>query len=210
MVSDQAAGIAATAYADQDAGLLEGRRLAGLLMAARIEALASLAWAVWGFSTLPPPGLALVVIAALVAGGLFASAGRMRRRVDFFGTLMSERAQTGYARAVAFELAAIVVGVGVLAAVSQSKYLAAWIAFVVGVHFVGTARALDQRRHLHIAAAVMGAGIAGAIAGLAGADRRTVTAAAALATAAVLLAASIHAVVTAGRLLGRDNGAGAG
>ena len=118
---------------------------------ALVLGVAASAWFGWAQEG-PPSGWEPFLIAGSVVAVLIAAVGGIRtwrhRRGE---SVMSEpRARRTYNLTVAVEGAAIVAGVVVLGLVDASSYLAAWILFVVGVHFVPLGR-LFRLRGLQVA-----------------------------------------------------------
>lgn len=149
-----------------DPGALTGAMIAGGL---------GIAWALWGAS-----GLAAAVrIGAIVIGGLILldsavlqRASRRARRAErdaapggASGSMFSSPA---YRRVVAVEVIALVSGGALLGSTGHSEYTIAWFAAVVGVHFV-VFGLLFWAGFYWLGAAMVAAGIAGAVAGFAGA-----------------------------------------
>jgi hypothetical protein len=85
------------------------------------------------------------------------------------------------------ELAAIIAGTFVLARLGWSPFIPPWVAFVVGMHFLGFGRFFWGGFYL-LGGALVGAGVVGTIVGLAGAGRDGV-----VVTTGVLAAASLFA-----------------
>ncbi|MDX6554098.1 MAG: hypothetical protein QOD86_293 [Miltoncostaeaceae bacterium] len=88
---------------------------------------------------------------------------------------------------VAIEAIALIVGVAVLGATGHREYLSAWFATVVGLHFVAFGRLFWAGFHW-LAAALIVAGIAGTIVGIAGGGVGGINAVSGLLTAASLFA----------------------
>lgn len=103
----------------------------------------------------------------------------------------------GYRAWVAAELIALVVGNVVLGATGHGAYVAAWTAFVVGVHFIGFGR-LFAPVFSWVGVAFIAAAIAGATVGAGGGTRQAVEASTGLIAAASLFAAGVWGLLAAG------------
>lgn len=161
-------------------------------------------WALWGASGVPrsaagPIRIAGVAIgSAIVAwavhvgrsGGPASAPDPTARRPQRTRSVFTSR---GYLVVVGLEFVAILVGARVLAATEHGDYISAWIATVVGVHFLAFGRMLF-RGFYWLGSALIGAGAAGALAGFAGGGRSGITATCGLLAAASLFAGAGWAV----------------
>jgi len=102
-----------------------------------------------------------------------------------------------YRRVVLLEIIGLFGGAGVLGVVGHPEYMAAWFATVVGAHFLAFGRLFDSRFYW-LGAAVVAAGIAGAVVGLAGGGPHGIEAVAALPTAATLFVAGGFTIAQTG------------
>jgi uncharacterized Tic20 family protein len=108
---------------------------------ALVLGVAASAWFGWAQES-PPSGWGWFLVAGSVGAALVAVVGgittwRHRRGPSVMSDATARRT---YNLTVAVEVVAILAGVVVLALAGASSYLAAWILFVVGVHFVPLAR----------------------------------------------------------------------
>ncbi|WP_433503552.1 hypothetical protein ACQP04_28145 [Pseudonocardia halophobica] len=118
----------------------------------------------------PGPRLALRVV--VVAVVLVVGTVRQLRRAGADGAAATGRGgfDRRYAAVVAAEVVALAAGLAVIDAVLQvPRFAVAWVAFVVGVHFFALARVWHLRLFTGLGAVVTALGVAGAVAGFAGA-----------------------------------------
>ena len=160
----------------------------GVLTACIIAAAFGIAWALWGASGLPAAVQGAVRAAGIAAGVIIiARAVRLRRTAPAPAISMFRSRQ--YRLVVAAEVVAIVAGLAGLAVAGASEYIAAWVAIVVGVHFLAFGR-LISAFYYPLGALVTIGGIAGIAVGVAGGSAGAVEATAGLTAAASLLSAS--------------------
>jgi small-conductance mechanosensitive channel len=166
----------------------------GALTGAIVSAAFAIAWAMWGASGLPDGAAIATRIAAALAGAvLIGAAAVLRRRVPDMVETESMFASSAYRWIVGVEVVALFGGGAVLNATGRSSYTIAWFALVVGVHFLGFGRAFWSGFHA-IGAVLVGAGLAGAVVGLAGGSAAHVRAVTGLIAALDLLLASAWTV----------------
>ena len=140
----------------------------GVLTASIITAAFGIAWALWGASGLPAAAQGPVAAAGIVAGVIIiARAVRLRRTAPAPATSMFRSRQ--YRLVVAAEVVAIAAGLAALAVASE--YIVAWVAIVVGVHFLAFGRFISAF-YYPLGALVTAGGIAGIAVGVAGGKRR--------------------------------------
>lgn len=171
----------------------------GDLTGAMIAGGFGIAWALWGASGLSSGSAAVVRVAAIVIGVLVLvgsallrravrRAGRVRRAAEEVGGSGSFFASRGYRLGVAVEVIALVAGAAVLGATGHSEYTIAWFAGIVGAHFLVFGR-LFWTGFYWLGAALLAAGIAGALVGFAGGGPGAIRAVSGLISAASLFVA---------------------
>ena len=160
-------------------------------------------WAFWAASGLSGGAATAVRIAGVVIGVIIVAAALFRRTTagpnesaPSSGSESMFRSR-GYRAWVAAELIALVVGNVVLGATGHGAYVAAWTAFVVGVHFIGFGR-LFAPVFSWVGVAFIAAAIAGATVGAGGGTRQAVEASTGLIAAASLFAAGVWGLLAAG------------
>jgi hypothetical protein len=119
----------------------------GELIGAAVLAFAGIAWFGWAQDD-PPSSWVPYLAAGSVMSALLLVALvilLVRRRGTTGSPMADPRVRRGYWLTVAFEVALIVGGNLLLAAVGHPDYDAAWTLFVVGVHFVPLARIFHAR-----------------------------------------------------------------
>jgi hypothetical protein len=164
----------------------------GALSGAMISGVFGLAWTEWGASGLSGSVAAVIRVAGIVVGASIvlwcatlwrtASGGGPEGSGMIFGS-------RGYRLVVILEVAAIIGGNALLGAAGHRDYFIALVAAVVGIHFLAFGR-LFWSGFYWLGAALITAGIAGALVGLAGAGSRGVEATSGLTAAASLFSAS--------------------
>jgi len=160
----------------------------GVLTGCIIAAAFGTAWAGWGATGLPAAARGAVQAAGSVAGVIIIGrAVRLRRTAPEPATSMFRSRQ--FWLVVAAEAAAIAAGLIVLAVAGVREYAAAWVAVVVGVHFLAFGRFISAF-YYPLGALVTAGGIAGIVVGVAGGSAGAVEATAGLTAAACLLSAS--------------------
>ena len=165
----------------------------GVLTGCIIAAAFGVAWALFGASGLPAAAQGAVRAAGIVAGVIIIGrAIRLRRIAPEPATSMFRSRQ--YRLVVAAEAAAIAAGLAGLAVAGASEYIAAWVAIVVGVHFLAFGRFISAF-YYPLGAIVTAGGIAGIAVGVAGGSAGAVEATASLTAAASLLSASAARVL---------------
>lgn len=120
----------------------------GEVIGAAVLAAAGIAWFGWAQEAPPPSWVRFLVAGSVVCGLLLVAlvVVLVRRRTTTGSSPMADpRVRRSYWVTVAVEVALIVGGNLVLAAVGHPAYDAAWTLFVVGVHFVPLARVFDTR-----------------------------------------------------------------
>ena len=153
-----------------------------------IAAIFGIGWAQWGASGLTGAAAGVVrAVTAVLGAIILIRAFRLRRTAP--GGSVSMFASRGYRIVVALEVVAIIAGAIVLNATGHPGYVAAWIAAVVGVHFLGFGSLFARFYYVVGALIVLGA-LAALVVGLAGSGRRAIEATAGLVTAAALLSAA--------------------
>ena len=160
----------------------------GMLTACIIMAAFGTAWALWGAAGLPAAAQGAVVAAGIVAGVItIGRAVRLRRTAPEPAASMFRSRQ--YRLVVAAEAGAIAAGLAGLTVAGASEYIAAWVAIVVGMHFLAFGRFISAF-YYPVGAIVTVGGIAGIAVGVAGASAGAIEATAGLTAAACLLSAS--------------------
>jgi hypothetical protein len=163
-----------------------------------------IAWALWGASGLSDGAAAAVRAVGLLIGVLILAesvrlqraarrAERARSGAAGSDSLFSSR---GYRLVVAGELIALFGGGALLGTTGHSEYTVAWFAAVVGAHFIVFGR-LFWVGFYWLGAAMVAAGVAGAVVGLAGGGAGAIRAVSALIAAASLFAAGGWTVLAA-------------
>jgi hypothetical protein len=106
-------------------------------MTALILGVAAAAWFSWG-NARPPASLsvALAIGSALGLGVAAAGGWQVRRLRSGPSAMDASAVRSRWRRVVGVELAAIAVGVVVLAGTGEQAYVPAWILLVVGGHFI--------------------------------------------------------------------------
>ena len=182
-------------------GVFDPAALTGAMVAGGF----GIAWTLWGASGLAGgPAVAVrgggIVIGAVVLVGSVLlqrrarCATRVGRRAGTGGWSGSTFSTRGYRLVVALEVIALVLGGALLGATGHSEYTIAWFAGVVGVHFLAFGR-LFWTGFFWLGAALLAAGAAGAIVGLAGGGSDAIRAVSGLIAAASLFAAGGWTVV---------------
>jgi hypothetical protein len=158
-----------------------------------------IAWTLWGASGLAGAAAVAVRVAGIAIGALIlVGSDLLQRRArratpvggptgpgDRSGSMFSSR---GYRLCVVLEVIALFAGGALLGATGHSEYTIAWFAAVVGVHFVAFGRLFWTGFYL-LGVALLAAGVAGTIVGLAGAGSDAISAVSGLIAAASLFAA---------------------
>jgi low temperature requirement protein LtrA len=143
----------------------------GVLAGSAIGAVAGIAWSLWAASGLSHLSAitAVIVGAAGVAVGLLilVPTGLARRAAPAAQRSPSMFSSRRYLLVVFGELAAIIVGTVVLNSTGYSPYIPPWVAFVVGVHFLGFGRFFWRGFYL-LGGALIAAGVIGVIVGVVG------------------------------------------
>jgi hypothetical protein len=160
----------------------------GVLTGAIIAAAFGIAWALWGASGLPAAAQGAVRAVGIVAGVIIIGrAVRLRRTAPAPATSIFQSRQ--YRLVVAAEAATIAAGLAGLAVAGSSEYIAAWVAIVVGLHFLAFGRFISAF-YYPLGAIVTAGGFAAIAVGAAGGSAGAVEATAGLTAAASLLTAS--------------------
>lgn len=168
-----------------DRGALAGSAIAGIFGAG---------WALWGASGLTGAAAYAVGLAGVVLGlGVVVRAMMLNRAPRPHSSAPSPGSMFSsgrYLLVVVLEFLAIAGGNGVLRASGRGVYVIAWIAAVVGAHFLVLGR-IFYAGFLWLGAALIAAGGAGAVAGLAGGGGDAVTA-----TCGLICASSMFGAAT--------------
>ncbi len=160
----------------------------GALTACVIAAAFGIAWTLWGASGLPAVAQGAVRGTGIVVGVLIIIRSVRLRRAAPLARESLVRSPS-YRGVVAAEAIAIVGGDAALAASGHLEYVAAWVAGVVGIHFLAFGR-LISTFYYPVGIAVTIAGIAGAAVGASGGGRGGIEATSGLIAAITLLAGS--------------------
>lgn len=139
----------------------------GALIATIIEGGFGIGWIEWGTANLTSTAwIAVRVVGAVIGLVIIARAVRLRR-AGTGSAQPSMFASRGYRLVVAAEVVALVAGSIALIATDHAEFQIAWVAFVVGVHFVGFGK-LFAARYYALGGALIVAALAGLVLGLAG------------------------------------------
>jgi len=145
-----------------------GARRVDLAITAVVLSVAAMAWFGWGQAE-PPSGWSPVLAAGSVvsiAVALLSGVTSWRRRGDA-GSMENPAVRRAYQWIVGTEIAACLLGVAVLGAAGESRFLPAWILLVVGLHFLPLARVFRIAELYPAGVAVSLIALAAAIAGAA-------------------------------------------
>ena len=170
----------------------------GALLGALVMAGFGIGWTAWGAGVLGRGAATALQIAGLGVGLLLIIAAVRRLRQSPPGSGISMVGTRSYWTLVAAEAVAIAAGLAILGAMGASRYSAAWVATVVGVHFLAFGR-LFWRGFLLVGASLLAGSALALGLGLAGAGDSVVVAVAALAAAAVLFVTAAFGIEAAGR-----------
>jgi hypothetical protein len=171
-------------------GALEREALIGVAIAGGF----GIGWALWAASGLTGSTALIVRIVGVTLGAIIVVGAMVNRGSDApydsasnggAGSMFRSR---GYLLWVVAELMALVAGNVVLGSTGQSNYVAAWTAFVVGVHFLGFGR-LFVAMFYWVGGAFVLAAIVGAATGAASGSRHAAEASTGLIAAVTLFAA---------------------
>ncbi len=114
----------------------------GALTGAIISGIFGIGWAEWGASGLSGnPSKAVRIVGIVFGVIIIARSARLRRSAPSRSESMF--ASRGYRLVVVGEVVAIAVGAAILSATGHSGYVCAWVAAVVGVHFLAFAHLFD-------------------------------------------------------------------
>jgi hypothetical protein len=161
-----------------------------------ISGMFGLAWTEWGASGISGAVSWAIRVAGIVVGlVIFFWSARLRRSVreNGSGSMISS---PSYRRVVVLQVVALSGGAALLGATGRQAYVIAWFATVVGGHFLAFGR-LFFAGFYWLGAALIAAGIAGAIVGLAGGGLGGIEATSGLIAAASLFAAGGSTVARA-------------
>jgi hypothetical protein len=139
----------------------------GALTGAMISGVFGLAWTEWGASGISGALSTAVRVVGIVVGLVIVFwSARLRRssRENGSGSMFSS---PSYRRIVVPEVVALFGGAALLRATGHYEYVIAWFASVVGVHFLAFGR-LFFAGFYWLGTALIAAGIAGTVVGLAG------------------------------------------
>lgn len=114
----------------------------GVLTGAVISGIFGIGWAEWGASGLSGNPSKAVRIVGIVIGAIIVARSAQRRR-SAPSRSESMFAARGYRLVVVGEVVAIAVGAAILSATGHSGYVCAWVAAVVGVHFLAFGHLFD-------------------------------------------------------------------
>lgn len=151
-------------------------------------------WSLWAASGLSGGEAAAVRIAGVIIGAAVIAGALVRTRdagparpapSTGAGSMFGSR---GYLAWVAAELIALVAGNAILGATGHGAYVAAWTAFIVGVHFIGFGQ-LFAAMFYWLGAAFLAAAVVGAAVGAATGTGQAVEASTGLIAAAILFTA---------------------
>lgn len=159
-----------------------------VLTASVVSAAFGIAWVLFGAGGLPAGTQAAVRGLGIVIGLVIIVRATQLRRSAPVPTTPGFRSRQ-YRTVVAAEVAALVAGLIALALTGHVKYLAAWFAVVVGVHFVAFGR-FFSRMYYTLGAVVTAGGVAAAIVGVAGGSAAQIEATAGLVAATSLFTAA--------------------
>jgi hypothetical protein len=159
-----------------------------VLTASVVSAAFGVAWALFGAGGLPAGAQAAVRGLGILIGLVIIVRAMRLRRTAPVPTTPGFRSRQ-YRAVVAAEAAALVAGLVVLPLTGNAKYLAAWFAVVVGVHFVAFGR-FFSRMYYALGAVVTAGGVAAALVGVAGGSAAQIGATAGLVAAASLFTAA--------------------
>jgi hypothetical protein len=170
--------------------VVDREALVGVVVAAGF----GVAWGLWGASGLTGDAAFVVRVAGGVLGVLLVAAAVLRwRGLPESGPDEGDGAESMF-RSSAFrlitsaEVVAIVAGNAALQASGHGGYVPAWIAFVVGLHFLGFGRRFAPVFTV-VGAAFLAAAVVGALTGLAGGTRHGIVGGTGLIAAASLFVA---------------------
>jgi hypothetical protein len=155
-----------------------------------------LAWTEWGASGISGAESTAIRVVGIVLGLiiLFWSA-RLRRSAGENGS-GSMFSSPSYRRIAIAEVIALVAGAAILGATGRHEYVIAWFAIVVGIHFLAYGR-LFFSWFYWLGTALIAAGIAGTVVGLASGGLGDIEATTGLIAAASLFAAGGSTVINA-------------
>ncbi len=168
----------------------------GALTGAMISGVFGLAWTEWGASGISGAvSTAVRIVGIVVSLVIVFWSAHMRRsaREHGSGNMFSS---PSYRRVVVPEVVALFGGAALLGATGHHEYVIAWFATVVGVHFLAFGR-LFFAGFYWLGTALIAAGIAGAVVGLAGGGLGGVEVTTGLIAAASLFAAGGSTVARA-------------
>jgi hypothetical protein len=171
-----------------------------------VAAVAGVAWTLWGASGLAGSGATVVRAVGIVVGS--AMVGEIARtRADALqdeppavasGGSRSMFGSRSYLVVAILEVAAIVIGNKLLAATGHNDYTIAWVATVLGLHFLALGR-LFFAGFYWLGLALIMAGLIGAAVGGAGGGADGIKAASGLSAAASLFGAGAWTLVAQSR-----------
>jgi len=172
-----------------------------------ISGIVGVLWTAWGASGLSGAESGAIRVAGIAAGVVIVvcSARMLRsdpratrsvssaRRTERPGSMFSS---SRYLIVVVLEVVAIGGGNQVLAATGHSEYAIAWVATVIGIHFLAFGR-LFYAGFYWLGAAMVAAGVAGSVVGFAGGDPDAIKATSGLIAATSLFAAGGSTILRA-------------
>jgi hypothetical protein len=161
-------------------------------------------WTLWGASGLDRAASGAIQVFGIVVGlaivvatiRLRSGTHRLRSAVDVapVGQARSMFASRSYLIVVVVEVVAIGVGNRLLAATGHSDYVIAWVAIVIGTHFLALAR-LFFPGFYWLGGALIAAGLIGITVGGVGGGAASITAASGLTAAASLFGSGAWAMI---------------
>jgi hypothetical protein len=168
----------------------------GALVGAMISGGFGLAWTLWGASGLTGAASTAVRIAGIVIGVLVILWCAHLWRSAPAGGSGAMFSSGAYRLIVALEVLVLICGNLLLGVIGHREYVIAWVAAVVGVHFLGFGRYFWVG-YYWLGAALIAAGIVGATAGLVGGSPRAIKVTAGLIAAGSLFVAGGSTIVQA-------------
>jgi hypothetical protein len=182
-----------------------GRTRRGALVGAAISDIVGAGWTAWGASGLSGSASATVQAIGIAVGLLlFLWTVQLCRLAPREHGSQSMFASKAYRRVVAVEVVALIAGNAALVSLGAREYIIAWVAAVVGAHFLAFGR-LFWPGFYWLGAALIAAAIAGVAVGLTGGGSDDIKATSGLIAAASLFVAGGRTAVRA-RMAARPAG----
>jgi hypothetical protein len=175
----------------------EARTVRDLGVTALVLGFFGSAWFGWGSGDAPAGWEPLMTAGSVLALASAAAGAALAFAARRTGSVVRDPA-TGrrYGIIVGIEFGTAFAGAAVLGALGQAAYVAPWIAFVVGVHFVPLAPVLHDGSLVPLGVAVAAVAVAAAVVGLATAVAPSFVTG--VGVGALLLAAAVRSLVLAG------------